>query len=378
MTNFSDLFEIPAIFYSIIPFVSILFFIISTQLFNIILVVSRKKNISVAFEERSAHTTWCTNLGGIVIYFGLIFSFNIFGAIIHEPEILKGLHYFSAATTLLFFVGLKDDLVEIDYIKKIMGQFIAFSIFIFLIGAKIHSLGGLFGINELPEFVSISLTYLVLFFIVNSFNLADGIDGLAGSISLIIVAFMGIFFYINSAFTQSLISFTLVGILIGYLKFNFSKTDKILMGDSGSLVLGFLIAYQFFNFQSYSSQSFSLTLDKNIFYLIALFSYPLVDTIRIFFVRIFAGKSPFKPDKNHIHHLLLNKGLTHMQATAIISVSTIFILIITHFSNNLEFHLSFSILVFSISLTYLILIKVKSSFQELTSGLNPPKQLVNK
>jgi UDP-N-acetylmuramyl pentapeptide phosphotransferase/UDP-N-acetylglucosamine-1-phosphate transferase len=182
----------------------------------------------------------------------------------------------------------------------------AFSIVIFLTDARFLSLEGIFGIHQLSYFQSIVLSYFAYFFIVNAFNLVDGIDGLAGSISILANLFFGCFFYFNNQLGQSVIALTLLGILFAFLKFNFSNRYKVIMGDSGSLVLGFVLAFQFFNFlSSNSTLLYTNTIDKSFLYLFVLFSYPIVDTTRVFFIRIKQGRSPFSADKNHLHHALL-------------------------------------------------------------------------
>lgn len=329
-----------------IPFIAVLFYFLSVKLFVIIIKVSKKRNIVLETVDRSSHKGWCTNLGGVAIFSILIFSLSFFGALTEIGFDFRLFRSFFAAITVLFFIGLKDDLISIANTNKILGQIMAFSIVIFLTDARFFSLEGIFGIQQLSYFQSILLSYFAYFFIVNAFNLVDGIDGLAGSISIFTNLFFGCYFYFNNQLGQSVIAITLLGILFAFLKFNFSNRYKVIMGDSGSLVLGFVLAFQFFNFLIFNANTpNNFFIDKSFLYLFVLFSYPIVDTTRIFFIRLKQGRSPFSADKNHLHHALLAKGLSHGQATACIVVVTFVLLALAYAVRRLNINLGLPILI---------------------------------
>jgi UDP-GlcNAc:undecaprenyl-phosphate GlcNAc-1-phosphate transferase len=323
-----------------IPFIAVLFYYVSIKLFVVIIKISVKRNIVLDTVDRSSHKGWCTNLGGVAIFSTLIFSLSFFGALTQSGFDFRLFRSFFAAITILFFIGLKDDLISIANQKKILGQLCAFGIVIFLSDTRFFSLEGIFGIHQLSYFQSIVLSMFAYFFIVNAYNLSDGIDGLAGSISVLANLFFGCFFYFHNQLGQSVIAFTLVGILFAFLKFNFSNRFKVIMGDSGSLVLGFILAFQFFNFLAFNSSLLHTnTIDRSFLYLFVLFSYPIVDTTRVFFIRIKQGRSPFSADKNHLHHALLAKGLSHRQATQTILIVTLVLLALAYAVRGLSINL---------------------------------------
>ena len=346
ISPFSKFFVDDQLLFLNIPLIAVLFYFLASKLFVIIIKISVKRNIVLESVDRSSHKGWCTNLGGIVIFSTLIFSTSFFGALTQGGFDFRLFRSFFAAVTVLFFIGLKDDLISIANSNKILGQLFAFSIVIFLTDSRFFSLEGIFGIYQLTYFQSIVLTYFAYFFIVNAYNLADGIDGLAGSISLLANLFFGTFFYLHNQLGQSVIAFTLVGILLAFLKFNFSNRFKVIMGDSGSLVLGFILAFQFFNLLTFNTAILQDSIiDNSFLYLFVLFSYPIVDTTRVFFIRMKQGKSPFSADKNHLHHALIAKGLSHRQATTTIVAVTLLLLGVAYAVSGLNINWGLAIVI---------------------------------
>ena len=174
---------------------------------------------------------------------------------------------------------------------------------------------------------SVLFSIFVFMLMVNAYNLIDGIDGLAGAIATIASAVFGAFFLGVGATPVAVISFVLIGAMLGFLRFNLSHKRKIFMGDSGSLFIGFLLAYQaimFLNINLTAAQG--PVLDNAPVIVLTVLSYPLMDTLRVFFLRAIRGRSPFSPDRNHIHHRLLDLGMSHKQATALLSLKTILLI----------------------------------------------------
>jgi UDP-N-acetylmuramyl pentapeptide phosphotransferase/UDP-N-acetylglucosamine-1-phosphate transferase len=210
---------------------------------------------------------------------------------------------------------MKDDILVISPIKKLIGQFIAAFLIIYKGGIQIKSMHGFLGVYELPEVMSLALTYLTVIVIINSFNLIDGVDGLAGSLGLMTALIFGAYFYYVGQLPYSILAFILSGSLLGFLIFNHSPA-RIFMGDTGSLLLGLINAILVIRFISTAenpASSFQLSSSPAIGFSILM--VPLFDTIRVFSVRILNRRSPFSPDRNHIHHLLLDRGLSHSAVT---------------------------------------------------------------
>ncbi|MFN4083206.1 MAG: glycosyltransferase family 4 protein [Bacteroidia bacterium] len=273
--------------------------------------------------DRKLHTIKIPRLGGVAI----LISFAISTLLWCNFQNTFGFQYIAAAIIILFFSGLKDDIVMLSPYKKLLTQIAAAGIVAVLTSIKITHFHGIFGINEISHISSIIVTVFTIIVITNSFNLIDGVDGLAGLISLVIAATYAIWFNFIGEHVWSLLAFALSGALIGFLFFNFSPA-KIFMGDAGSLTIGFLLALFTIHFLEVSSPDSisNTTLLAAPGIAIAILIVPLYDTLRVFILRVFNKKSPFKADKNHLHHWLLKMGLSHKSVSlTLASINLVFI-----------------------------------------------------
>ena len=271
-----------------------------------------------------------------------------------------------SATIILLFLGVKDDLVLMTPKKKLVIQLIAVSMVCVLQDVRITDFHGLLGIGVLPYFVSILFTVFVFVLVINSVNLIDGIDGLAASISILASLAFGIAFFMANNFMMTLLSAVLIGSLLGFLKYNFSDDRKIFMGDCGSLIVGFLLAYQGIKFLNINPENVQFYNSSNSsILLLAILSYPMFDLLRVFVVRMMQNKSPFVEDKNHIHHRLLRLGLNHKQATFLLFVSNLTLMVITFFTIDLQINISLIVVVCFGCLLYLLpFLSVFEEFEE--------------
>jgi UDP-N-acetylmuramyl pentapeptide phosphotransferase/UDP-N-acetylglucosamine-1-phosphate transferase len=201
--------------------------------------------------------------------------------------------------------------------KKFIGQMVAASILIHLGGIRIDSMYGLFGFEQLPEGFALALSYLTIIVVINSFNLIDGIDGLAASLGTLTMLIFGTYFFFNGFQAYALLAFALAGSLVAFLIFNHHPA-KIFMGDSGSLMIGLINAILVIKFINVASDpAVTIPVGSAVAVGFSILIIPLLDTLRVFAIRIFNGRSPFTPDKNHIHHLLLSWGLSHSAVTLV-------------------------------------------------------------
>jgi UDP-N-acetylmuramyl pentapeptide phosphotransferase/UDP-N-acetylglucosamine-1-phosphate transferase len=286
-------------------------FIISFLAIPVVLQIAEQKRLYDIPDERKVHTQAVASLGGVGIFGGFLLAslLSIQGYL--NPEF----QYFFAAALVIFFLGLKDDLVVLSASKKIVGQIIAASILIHLGGIRINSMHGLFGFDQLPEAFELALSYFTIIVIINSFNLIDGIDGLAGSLGVLTMVVFGTYFFAIGFQAYALLAFALAGSLVAFLIFNHPPA-KIFMGDSGSLMIGLINAIMVIKFINVASDpSIAVPLVSSVAIGVAILIIPLLDTLRVFAIRIFNGRSPFTPDRNHIHHLLLSRGLSHAGVT---------------------------------------------------------------
>jgi UDP-N-acetylmuramyl pentapeptide phosphotransferase/UDP-N-acetylglucosamine-1-phosphate transferase len=281
-----------------------------------IIYISEKKHLfDEPTETRKIHLTKTPNLGGVAIFATMIFVSCLFLPSLH----VEGIRYICACSILLFFLGVTDDLVGIDPFKKMMAQVIV--ALLLTIPGDIR-ITGFPGLGELPYTVSVAFSVLFILLVINAFNLIDGINCLAGGIGLLnCIVFAFLFWHMHQE-GYFFLCVSLAGCLTGFLLFNRTPA-RIFMGDTGSLFLGFLIAVLAIRFIGLNASPATRVITgvsgaSGMTAVLALLMIPIYDTLRVFFLRIRRGKSPFTADKNHIHHLLLELRLSHMQATGIL------------------------------------------------------------
>ena len=326
--------------------------LISYTIYPVILYLNHKKHLSQIPNKRSTHIVPTPTLGGVPIYIAFMIATSIFSVFSYDDTHVSNIIALRSCLTIVFFSGIKDDLIGVSYKKKLITQIIAASLLLILTHASINNLQGLFNIYTLPNVYASVFTVFVFVIIINSYNLIDGIDGLASSFAIICSIAFGIFFIINNAVIDSLISFSITGCLIIFFINNISKKRKIFMGDSGSMTVGFILAYQLISFINVNQLNpYTFFIKNTPVVVFALFSFPVIDTCRIFIIRLINKKPPFKADNNHLHHKLLRLGLSHLKATLVVFIYTTVITSIAIALQNLNINIHFlSILIISICL----------------------------
>ena len=323
--------------------IGLLAFYISFRSFGPIMTIAKEKHLMDEPDSRSVHSVNVPTLGGIGIFISLILVISLAGSILNSRNLL----IMAGAITLLFFLGLKDDLLVLSPRKKFLGQLLASFLLVTITDIRIIGFSNMFSVEVLPYWVSIAFTVFVFVLIINALNLIDGVDGLAGSIALMASLVFGVLFYQANYIGSATLAVALAGTLVAFLRLNFSKTNKIFMGDTGSLVVGFMLAVFAVSYISYSQVKTPLgATDSSPILTVAILFYPLMDTLRIFFIRIFIHKtSPFIADKNHIHHRILSLGYSHIQTTAIIIIFNILVIGFAYSIRSLEIHLQLLLLI---------------------------------
>jgi len=305
-------------------------FMITFFAIPIIIEVARRKKLFDEPDERKVHKMVIPTLGGLGIFGGFILA-----TLLAAPVGSRELQYFAAAAIVIFFLGIKDDILVLSAAKKFIGQLIAAGIIIKFGGVQISNMHGFFGINTIPHLASIVLTLFTIIVIINSFNLIDGVDGLAGSLGLLTAMVFGAYFYYAGQLLYAVMAFSLAGSLIGFLIYNFSPA-KIFMGDTGSLLIGLInsiMVVKFINIADSPAVSFPLEAAPAIG--IAILIVPLFDTLRVFALRIFKRRSPFSPDRNHVHHFLLELGFSHTKITLLCVGTNIGFILLAFFLRSL-------------------------------------------
>lgn len=280
--------------------------------------------------ERSSHHSATPNLGGIAFYICIMLAFYFIDPFDKSNIIISLI----PGLTIIFILGLKDDLVVLAPLSKLSGQFIAAAFLVFHHSFLIESLHGFMGIEHMNIYVAKVLVVFIVITIINAINLIDGIDGLAASISLIIFSIFGfIFFYIEQYFFV-LICLTMSGSLMGFLFFNLNQKSekKTFMGDTGSMILGFLIAVlsiRFLALDSSSLASLKLNGENLPIILMAILIVPFFDTGRVFILRLMNKKSPFEADRSHIHHVIVDRlKISHRRASFCIGLTSFVVVLV--------------------------------------------------
>ncbi|MGB3007924.1 MAG: MraY family glycosyltransferase [Chitinophagaceae bacterium] len=286
----------------------------------IISIIKKYKLFDVP-DSRKEHSTPIPTLGGIAIFAGMIMALFMWLPFNYDSSQIS----FFFSIIVLLALGIMDDLKDLSAKYKFVVQ-IALASLIALSGIRINSFEGLFGIYELSSTAQFTFTVLVLVGITNAFNLIDGIDGLAGGIGFLSLITLGIFLTITGDAQTALIAFALAGGIFAFLYFNLNPA-KIFMGDTGSLVLGFVTAVLCIRLMQVNGNSVNPIIPHTPVFVLGIVLIPVFDTVRVFAMRIWKGKSPFVADKTHIHHLLTNQGFSHGFSAKLIYFLHAFVLI---------------------------------------------------
>lgn len=287
--------------------------------------LNRSFNLNKMFDpitDRSSHRVNATRSGGLAMFFTFCMCYGVGKA----TGLIQINLYALLCFCLIALIGVGDDLFNIKYREKFFLQLFA-GIVLLQSGYTIDSFHGIFGIQEIPYGMSVAVSLFVFIVVVNSLNLIDGIDGLASLLSLKFFFIIGAILSVSSK-EMELVVPAVAGALVGFLTYNFNPNKKVFLGDTGSLLLGSIMA--FFVFYTLNSSSFIVTdsyMSRPLF-VILLLIYPLGDTLRAFVIRIYKKQSPFVADRIHLHHRLLNKGVSHWRASLTILISSISALLV--------------------------------------------------
>lgn len=294
-------------------------------LLPLIIKLAHEKKIYDIPDERKTHNYPVSSLGGIAIFAGLILSvllvsdFNKFNA---------ELQYYIAGFFVIFILGLIDDIFILKAWKKALGQLAVAAMLTIKGNLLVTDLHGFAGIHMLTHAESICISFFTIILLINAFNLLDGVDGLAASTGLVVCLLFGVFFIMNNVTHYAILAFSIAGSLLAFLMYNFPPA-KIFMGDSGSTLIGLVCSMLAIKFVENPSIQFDLSHYSTPAVAFGFLLIPLLDVLRVFTLRIAKRKSPLAPDRNHLHHLLQNKGLSHTEVTIILLVSELFFAAVT-------------------------------------------------
>jgi UDP-GlcNAc:undecaprenyl-phosphate/decaprenyl-phosphate GlcNAc-1-phosphate transferase len=300
-----------------------------------VLWVSKEKNLMAPVIDRSSHATAVPSFGGVAFYITLILVLSL----IQSMRLANVGNHLIAAITILFMVGLKDDLVVSTARVKLFGQISASCFIVFSPELQLDNLNGFWGVYEIPVLLGYILMTILCIAIINAYNLIDGIDGLAASIGIVISGMFAIVFYTTGHPFYVLVSVSLAGTLSAFLRYNFSRGErKIFMGDSGSLIVGLILG--FLAIKLLTREPYMPLVEQGVdpgnrpLFLACLFIIPFLDTIRVMLIRMLNKRSPFSADRNHVHHVLLDLGFSHKRTCLILASVNVSIIVIYIYALN--------------------------------------------
>lgn len=284
------------------------FFIVLFGMPTLIKVAREKGLMDLPEDPRKIHKRAVPTLGGVMIFAALLINVFFWLAVGPAPatEVIQAGSALAVCTVIIFFMGLKDDIIGLAASKKLLVHLGVGLVLITVGGYKIQTFGGLFGIEELPEALSLLFSLFVYIVVVNALNLIDGVDGLVGGYSVIAMSAFAFWFLSTGQTADAILALTMAGAMLGFLVFNFTPA-RIFLGDSGSLLVG-LVAYALATHTINTPQELvpdAWTGISKPVIAMSILAYPLMDTLRVFCLRSARGISPFSPDRNHLHHRLM-------------------------------------------------------------------------
>lgn len=295
-------------------------FLLTYYLIPKIIYVVKEKKLLKPVNGRSSHTKATPSMGGVAFFVTFVLAMAMLQTVTNQ---VVGA-YLIAATTILFMVGIKDDLVVSSPRVKFVGQLLATAFIVFAPALQIDNLHGFLGINEIPALVGYLAAAFIVVALVNTYNLIDGINGLAGMVGIIIALSYAVVFYLTQEYFYVLVAVTIIGILLAFLRFNLAgEYNRIFMGDSGSLIIGLILAFLTLKILAMPTNLIqgesSHFLHYRWLFVIAVLFIPIFDVSRVMTYRFLTGKNVFSADRNHSHHILLDKGCSHMAASLILA-----------------------------------------------------------
>jgi len=319
---------------------------------------------------RKEHTQPIPTMGGIAVCLSMAIACLLWFEFSRDLFIIS----FFTSIGVLFILGILDDRHNISVSNKFVIQ-LAAALLIAFSGMRISDFNGIFGIDAIPVVVQYILTVLVIAGITNAFNLIDGIDGLAGGLGFMSLVILGIFLILSGDPVTAVAAFALAGGLLGFLYYNFNPA-RIFMGDTGSLVLGFVVAVLSIRLLQLNVQVSHPFIPHAPVFVAGIVLIPVFDTLRVFSLRMWKGNSPFAPDKTHIHHLLTTNGWSHGFTSKLICTLHGIILLGSYFLKSLPQEVGAAILLLCMLITAFIFKQIKVPYYNSSQALQKKTEIL--
>lgn len=260
-------------------------------------------------------------LGGIAVFFGLVVGVLVGASVTWflSGDILMPLGPALCAMVIMLYAGAMDDMLGLSPKSRFLIEVITILGLIFASGACADSLHGLWGVYEISWWIAVPLTLFAGVGIINAVNMIDGVNGLCSSLCFFCSLMFGLMFIKVEDLPNAVLAFSMAAAVIPFLLHNiFGKKSKMFLGDAGTMMMGVLMVWFTISVLRSESSLKLMTVRKNvnmIAMLLAILSVPVFDTVRVMLLRIYRGKSPFFPDKTHLHHIFVRAGISHSVTT---------------------------------------------------------------
>lgn len=342
---------------------------------KIIYVAKRKRLLDLPDNHRKLHVRVVPNLGGV----GIFVAFILTTSILVQPSVFTNWNYIAAAVIILFVTGVKDDLVSLSPAKKFLAQAIASFVIVYFADIRLANLHGVLGIYQLPYWASLGFTVIGCMFVTNAFNLIDGIDGLAGSVGVLASLLLGVLLALEGRTNEAIMAFSLMGAVAGFLRFNIAPA-RIFMGDTGALLIGFtlsVLCILFINGYNTANPAFAAIVHSKkstTILALAVMFVPVFDTFRVFTTRAIKGRSPFAADRTHLHHYLLDLGLSHTKTVSVLITANILIIGVFYLVQDYNMYVAIGSMLMVAFGLFAILFFIRRSRYATPTALTPGKE----
>ena len=272
--------------------------------------LARLKNIVDNPDARKLQRTPVPVLGGVAVFFGITLSMGSFCSC-YDSSLLP---IFFTVLTVMLYIGTMDDVMGLSPRLRFVIEILSVLLLIIVSGSSIDHFHGLWQIKDIPEVLAVPLTVFIAVGIINSINLIDGVNGLSSGFCILASAVFGLFFYLSDDVLMTILASACCGAILPFFLHNvFGNTSRMFIGDGGTLLMGMVMSIFVIRVLEHDSKTYALVdADMGLIpFTMAVLSIPVFDTLRVMTTRILRGKSPFQPDKTHLHHLFIEVGFSH-------------------------------------------------------------------
>lgn len=317
---------------SIIPILTALISFIAVNLvYYHLLIIAKDKTLVDNPEARKLQKEPIPVLGGIAVYFGIligVLTICLFQENVDNPWTLLSL---LTTTGIMLYLGAVDDMIGIRARWRLLIEFVIITAFIYGSGACVDSLHGLWGIDEFSWYIAVPLTVFASVGIINAINMIDGVNGLSSGLCILFCSVFGVLYFRAGDVVNASLAFVSAAALLPFFINNvFGLKSRMFIGDAGTMVLGMLMSWFIISLlrsNTLISNGIEASGKSNVALALSILCLPVADTIRVMMLRFFKGKSPFQPDKTHLHHIYISLGISHFCVTLIELTTAILVML---------------------------------------------------